>query len=119
MKLYTISGLIIITALIRQAATYDLAGDHSILPSWEVNITCVDWKNRCGDPRRQVLAYTTNPATRDGEQGIFMDTIAFCPDGAFLDPKSEIESCAKRIAKWEHSRYAESGHLYNYQCWGT
>jgi len=109
-----------IVALISQAATYDLAGDHSILPSWEVNITCVDWLNRCNDPNKKgVMAYTTNPETRGDEKGIFMDTITFCPTGAFLDPTSNIESCATRIAKFEHSAlYTESGHLYNYRCWG-
>ena len=83
-----------------------------------MNITCIDWKNRCGNPRRKVQTYTTNPETRGGEKGSFVDTIAFCPNSEFFDPKSNMESCADWIAEREKMKFSESSHMQNYQCWG-
>jgi len=46
--------------LVHYATTYGVAGKYNPFPTWEVNITCSDWKDRC---KNGVQAYTTNPET--------------------------------------------------------
>ena len=102
-------------ALIKNAATYNIIDPDSSWPAWEVNITCIDWKNRCTG---KVMAYTTNPQSRRGQAGIFMDTITFCQNGPFLEESGVIESCPVLLHRYEKLPFTYSGNLVNYQCWG-
>ena len=105
-----------IPALIKNAATYNIIDLDSSWPAWEVNITCIVWKNRC--TTNKVAAYTTNPVSRRGEAGIFMDTITFCKNGPFLAEGSLIKSCPVLLHRYEKLPFTYSGNLINYQCWG-
>jgi hypothetical protein len=64
------------------------------------------------------MATATNPESRGGVKGIFMDTITFCPEGPFLDTSTRIKSCPVLLAQYEHAQVSVSEDMYNYQCWG-
>lgn len=81
------------TGLLYYATAYKLAGKNSPFPSWKVNITCSNWKNRC---KNGVQAYTTNSQSRRGELGIYINTITFCSNAMFLRNSTKIDSCYKR-----------------------
>ncbi|KUJ18826.1 uncharacterized protein LY89DRAFT_732372 [Mollisia scopiformis] len=106
-------------ALITQASIYGLAWGWN--PShWSVNISCVDWKGRCAPPgKKGAVAYTTNPETRDGKEGIWMDTMTFCAE--FFDEKTQyMGSCDALLVEVQniYNRYETFGNLDLYRCWG-